>query len=216
MNAARGEQLGFEREPLAREACARKNLRVLARALPQRFGQADGISIDPEPRESRDVALELRPSARLERTVVMEMGPVVQAPEESIEVVGGEPEQVAWLKTMCVKLVGRVVDRPRGERLLGLQPQTECVQARELAGQKIAWPAHHEHGSGRRRIDSRGSVPECGWPAPLELAALTPCEGVEHSRRNDTPEGCRSKPEGTGACADSLGRRGAWHLGVVA
>jgi hypothetical protein len=120
----------------------------------------------------------------------MEVSPVVQAPEEGVQVVRREPQGVARSDAVRVEAVGRVVDAPGGQRLLVHQAQAESVQASELARQEIAASVEYEnHAAGVRAIEDRRTIPH-RWArsrrqAQLEPVALAPAERVKYRGLED-------------------------------
>ena len=117
--------------------------------------------------------------------MVVKVRPVVEAPEERVQVVGGEPQRVARPDAVRVELVGRVVDAPRSERLFVAQAEAEGVEASELARQEIGSSVQYEdHALRVGSVERRRVVPEPGarpvGPAPFEPVALAPAERVEN------------------------------------
>ena len=84
-------------------------------------------------------ALQLGPGALLERTVMVEVRPIVQSPEETGERRGAEREDVARGHAVLVEEIGGVVDGVGCEhlalRLVGAQ-QIGDVQPRQLPREK--------------------------------------------------------------------------------
>ena len=65
------------------ESGAGEALGFRMRLVPPLLGQRNRVAIDPEPGKGRRVALKLGPRAFFEGTVVMEVRPIVKAPEEA-------------------------------------------------------------------------------------------------------------------------------------
>ena len=165
------------------------------------------LPVRPEPRERRRVALQLRPRALLEGPVVVEVRPVVQPPEERVQVVRREPEASRGPHAARVELVGRVVDRPRRQRLLVGQPQAERVQrARARAAGTSPRPAARRTPSapGSAAVDRRRVV-----PAPA-AATATP------ARRSRTTRRRRTRPPARTAATGGVARRTTRAPGDVA
>ena len=140
---------------------------------------------------------------RLEAAVVVKVRPVVQTPEQSVQVVGREPERVARARPVRVQPVGRVVDAPRRERLFVGQAQPERVNGRQLSRQELGRTSaqHEDHPRRVRAVDRRVRVPP-GAAAPLERVARAPRERVED------PLGSKPRQSGCSQMNDPYGGRG--------
>ena len=198
VNAFRREGAARHRRSVGGEALARERLHLHSDSLPCRLPQCDDGAVLPEPREGGRVALQLGPRDVREGAMVVKMRPVVKAPEQGVQVVGREPEDVARAEAARVQAVGGVVDGPRCERLVVAEAEAERVQSGELTGDPStllrhdALMDHEDHARGIGAVDAGRAVPGPRWTAPRELVALAPGEVVEDAVRNDTGDGwCR-------------------------
>ena len=90
--------------------------------------------------------------------MIVEVRPVVEAPEEASHAIGGEPEHVARREPMLMKPVRRVVDAVRSERPLRIETEAGRVKAGKLSRQEVEVPLHDEHHV-RRVVRGHSSCP---------------------------------------------------------
>ena len=95
-------------------------------------GDARDLAVHAQPLQRHEVAFELGEGGLVERAMVVEVRPVVEAPHQRAERGGREPEHVARPDATLVEEVGRVVDGVRGERPLLLEAVALGVKTRQL------------------------------------------------------------------------------------